>query len=47
MANFIWDLDGTLIEFYPHTLEQPNLSSLEPALTEEAVATYVILIIHP
>ena len=21
MANFIWDLDGTLINSYPHTLE--------------------------
>ena len=44
MANFIWDLDGTLINSYPHTLEAlaETYQALDLSFDREAVATYII-----
>ena len=47
MANFIWDLDGTLINSYPHTLEAlaETYQALRLSFDREAVATYISIIL--
>ena len=44
MANFIWDLDGTLINSYPHTLEALAQTYQDFGLSfdRDMVASYII-----